>query len=418
MPMEESHRLIQWWTRVKALQLSTRETSTPLEGVVRQLHDELCLAWEELQAYEEEVVRQQEALVTSLQDVEVERQRSQELFDLVPTAYLITDAHGTIHQANRAAGSLLQRPPTWLEGKPLRVLLAHEAQAAWWRQLAQLQAGQGVDGWEMQLQRKNQPPVVVACSVAPARDPKGEVVRLHWVLDDLTAHKRLEAHLQAEVRAKEVLLTEVQHRMKNHLQLILSLLDLQAEMSSDAKVRAILEDSQQRIQTIGLLHEFLSPSRDLAQVNMADYLQRLSTQLAQSHTATSQRLTLTCELEAVVLPVQTAVSCGLILNELLSNALKHAFPRGQHGEVTIMLREAPPGTAMLTVRDTGRGFPEGIDFRTTGSLGLQVVSLLAEQLGGQLDLTRGQGTQFTLTFPFTSVQKGTDGHIASPGPDR
>jgi two-component sensor histidine kinase len=144
---------------------------------------------------------------------------------------------------------------------------------------------------------------------------------------------------------------------------------------------------------------------DLARVNAADYLRRLSTRLFEAYGA-AERIALQLEANAVRLEVNTAIPCGLILNELLSNALKYAFPDGRAGEVHIALRQACPDTCVLTVRDTGIGFPEDIDFRHTNSLGWQLICVLTEQLGGSIALERDNGTTVTVTFPLPEVASG------------
>jgi PAS domain S-box-containing protein len=212
-------------------------------------------------------------------------------------------------------------------------------------------------------------------------------------------HYRAERELRAALREKEVLLQEIHHRVKNNLQVVASLLDMQAEAVADPRVRAAFEDSQARLHAMALIHEQLYQGASLAQLNAADYLRRLSTRLFETYRRPDGRITLELDVEEIALEINVAIPCGLMLNELLSNALKHAFPGGRPGAVAITLRQAPPGTCVLTVRDTGVGLPEGLDIRQTDSLGLQLVSLLITQLEGTLTLERGGGTTFKLTFP-------------------
>jgi len=216
------------------------------------------------------------------------------------------------------------------------------------------------------------------------------------------AHSRAyeaERELRAALREKEVLVQEIHHRVKNNLQVVVSLLDMQAEAVADPRVRAAFEDSQARLQAIALIHEQLSQGVSLTRLDAANYLRRLSTRLFETYSPPDGRITLELEVEEIALDGNVAIPCGLMLNELLSNALKHAFPGGRSGTVIITLRQEPPGTCMLTVRDTGVGLPEGLDIRQTDSLGLQLVSRLIEQLGGILTLVRGGGTTVKLTFP-------------------
>jgi two-component sensor histidine kinase len=223
---------------------------------------------------------------------------------------------------------------------------------------------------------------------------------------DIAQRQRIEeelrdsqARLQTALQEKEILLTEVYHRIKNNLQVISSLLDLQADMVADPQVRALFEDSQQRIQAVSLIHENLSETNNVRSIPAAEYIHRLSTRVFQAYTSPGGRVTLSIQADPVWVDVKNALPCGLIVNELLSNSLKYAFPGGQSGEITIALRATSEGHMLLIVRDTGVGFPAGVDFRHTDSLGLQLVCLLTEQLGGTIELERASGTQWTLRFP-------------------
>jgi two-component sensor histidine kinase len=208
-----------------------------------------------------------------------------------------------------------------------------------------------------------------------------------------------QARLQTALQEKEILLKEVYHRIKNNLQVISSLLDLQADMVADPQVRALFEDSQQRIQAVSLIHENLSETNNVKSIPAAEYIHRLSTRVFQAYTSPGGRVTLSIQADPVWIDVKNAIPCGLIVNELLSNSLKYAFPDDRGGEITVAMRVASEGQILLIVRDTGVGFPADMDFRHAGSLGLQLVCLLTEQLGGTIELERASGTQWTLRFP-------------------
>jgi PAS domain S-box-containing protein len=240
-------------------------------------------------------------------------------------------------------------------------------------------------------------------SCYPVRLPEGLLLGLGIVVIDITERRLMEERLQMSLQEKEVLLKEIHHRVKNNLQIISSLLDLQADTLSDPQVRTLFEDSQQRIQAMALIHESLYQSDDLAHIDAAQYIGRLCARLGQAYGPLTERVSIKVQAEEIRLEVQTAIACGLILQELLSNGLKYAFPDGRSGEIHIMLRLAPEQQAVLTVRDTGVGLPEELDFHTADSLGLQLVCLLTEQLRGTMALERNGGTQWVLTFPIAGV---------------
>jgi PAS domain S-box-containing protein len=221
--------------------------------------------------------------------------------------------------------------------------------------------------------------------------------------EELAQRRQAETQLTASLREKEILLKEVHHRVKNNLQIVSSLLELQSDALDDAALLAQFRDSQDRIRSMALVHETLYQSQELARLDLARYIHTLSAQLVQSYTIDPQRISVQIQVTQVVLDMDQAIPCGLILNELLSNAFKYAFPQNRTGEVHIELHANTAQQAALMVRDNGIGFPDEIDFRHTESLGLQLVTMLTEQLQGTITLERADGTTFTLTFPVRNI---------------
>lgn len=218
-----------------------------------------------------------------------------------------------------------------------------------------------------------------------------------------------EAAVRASLREKEALLKEVHHRVKNNLQVITSLLRLEAGRSLQPNVVAVLAEMQSRVLSMALLHETLYRSDNLALVDLAAYLERLGHQIVRS-LAPAAGITLQLDVEPIPLDLDQAVPCGLIVNELMSNALKHAFPNGSRGDIRITARLVDGGPALrLSVADSGAGLPADFDEARTRSLGLQLVSDLARQLHGTLDISSAHGTTFSLTF----IPKSTVGHQES-----
>jgi two-component sensor histidine kinase len=262
---------------------------------------------------------------------------------------------------------------------------------------AELKANGVCTPFEKEYLRKDGHRVPVLIGVARLEDTPEQCVGFAL---DLSERWRLEAQLRASLQEKEVLLKEVHHRVKNNLQVVASLLDIQADTIEDRSLRAVFEDSQQRIQSIALIHESLYQSGDVvAQVRAADYLPRLSQQLFEAYRSPGDRFTLRVDAEPVWLEVATAIPCGLLVTELVTNSFKHAFPDGLVGEIHMTLRQDPPGTCVLIVGDTGVGLPEGLDVRAPESLGWQLVHLLTEQLRGTVALESHEGTTVTITFP-------------------
>ena len=195
--------------------------------------------------------------------------------------------------------------------------------------------------------------------VAPI--PEAGYVNLYT--SDITERKRAEERIKASLREKEVLLKEIHHRVKNNLQVISSLVSLQADGLADPTLRDLFQDVRDRVRSMALVHEKLYQSANLARVEFADYARSLLALPLAGPRRRRGRVRLTLDLEPVSLSVETAVPCGLILNELVSNALKHAFPGGRGGEVAVALHAGPDGRVRLRVRDNGVGLPAGLDWR-------------------------------------------------------
>ncbi len=215
---------------------------------------------------------------------------------------------------------------------------------------------------------------------------------------DITDLKHAEAQIKASLAEKEVLLKEIHHRVKNNLQIVMSLLRLQASRISDPKTLTVLKDSQNRIRVMALIHEKLYQAEDLARSDFGSYVRSLTTNLFRSYADELHRIDLYIQVSEFRLEMDTAIPCGLIINELVSNSLKHAFPANRKGEITVNFSLNSDNQYVLVINDNGIGLPEGLDFRNTNSLGLQLVCTLALQLKATIALDRDAGTRFTLVF--------------------
>ncbi len=226
----------------------------------------------------------------------------------------------------------------------------------------------------------------------------GQAFRFTGTVQDITDRKRADEALRASLAEKEVLLKEIHHRVKNNMQVISSLLALQADRSQDVAMCSVLQDVSHRVRSMALVHEKLYQSPDMARVEFAEYAQSLLNYLWRAYGTVASGVRLGTDLEPVLLSVNAAVPCGLILNELVSNALKHAFRGRASGQVTVSLRGGPEGCVCLRVRDNGTGLPTGLNWRQADSLGLRLVQILAGQLRATVEVSSGEGTEFTVTI--------------------
>ncbi len=236
----------------------------------------------------------------------------------------------------------------------------------------------------------------IAVNYNPYRGESGEVTHAVVVSHDLTERKQDEDAIHASLKEKEMLLKEIHHRVKNNLQVISSLLNLQSNSIESKETRELLRESQNRVRSMALIHEKLYQSESLAQVQFAEYLRNLTRDLFRSYSAGGVGLKL--QAEDIPLDVDTAIPCGLIINELVSNALKYAFPGGRTGDLHISFLKISRERCALTVTDNGVGLPPEVDVKNPKTLGLQLVNMLVNQLHGTLDVVTDGGSTFMVTF--------------------
>ncbi|KYK32367.1 MAG: PAS domain S-box protein [Theionarchaea archaeon] len=252
-----------------------------------------------------------------------------------------------------------------------------------------------VKDMELHLKKKDGTPIIISDTATAVYDTDGTLLYFDGVLEDITERKRAEGQIRESLREKEVLLQELHHRVKNNMQIISSLLNLQAGYIGDDHLLEVFKESQNRIKSMALVHERLYESKDMARIDFKAYVQSLTNSLFQSYSAGD--ITLKTDVKDISLTIDNAIPCGLIINELVSNSLKHAFP-DKKGEITIALHPLEGNKVELIVSDNGCGMPD-IDFRSTKSLGLCLVAILAEdQLKGKITLDRTRGIAFHITF--------------------
>ncbi len=205
--------------------------------------------------------------------------------------------------------------------------------------------------------------------------------------------------LKSSLAEKEVLLKEIHHRVKNNMQIISSLLSLQASQIKDEKLIKMFSESQNRIKSMSLIHESLYKSGDLSQINFSEYIKNLTNILISSYGIDKDQVRMVQDIGDVFLDIHRSIPLGLIINELISNSLKHAFPDNRSGKIFIHMHTDSKGLHVLEIRDTGVGFPDNIDFRRTTSLGMQLVTGLVQQIQGTIKLVRDKGTAWIIEFP-------------------
>jgi len=236
-------------------------------------------------------------------------------------------------------------------------------------------------------------------TISPIKDAEGKVVAFAGISRDITERKRSEELIRSSLLEKETLLREIHHRVKNNMQVISSLLRLQSRYAKDKDDIEFFKDSQNRISSMALVHEKLYQSNNFTKIDFNVYAKDLIKSIFHSYETISSRIIPSIKVENVSLGIDSAIPCGLIINELVTNSLKHAFPDGRKGEIKIFMRRTGENEYSLVVCDNGVGIAQGIDFDNSSSLGLHLVKILAQnQLNGNINLNRDHGTEIKINF--------------------
>jgi PAS domain S-box-containing protein len=346
--------------------------------------------------------------------------------EAAPTGMLMMNDAGVIVLVNAQVEKLFGYPRAELLGQRIELLIPERYRA----RHPQFREDFFVDpkaramggGRELHGLRKDGSEIPVEIGLNPLQTPEG-----HFVLSsvvDITERKRADrerenlleqlralnadlerrvsertSQLSATLREREVLLQEIHHRVKNNLQVISSLMNMQVRQLHDTSSRDALEECQTRVQAIALIHEKLYQSRDYSRVPFSEYVKSLASSIFAATGISPSAVNLRLEMQEVSLGVDKAIPCGLILNELITNALKHAFPAPRLGTVSVELSRDGDGRVTISVSDNGTGMPENFDLNHSPSLGLSLVHTLVEQLEGHIDIVRDSGTTFRVAFP-------------------
>jgi PAS domain S-box-containing protein len=259
-------------------------------------------------------------------------------------------------------------------------------------------SGESKTDVELECARKDDNSISTMMATAPLLNADGNIQGIMATFADISDLIAAENQIKASLEEKEVLLREVHHRVKNNLQIISSLMSLQSEYTQEPETLKMFQESKNRVRSMALIHEKLYQSKDMAHIDFGEYLKSLVEMLLTFYKEQNKDIKVSLNCDNVDLEIDTAISMGLIVNELLSNCFKHAFSGRTGGEVEINLSKDTENY-LLEVADNGVGIPEGIDFRNTESLGLQIVQTLTIQLKGTLEHENEGGTKFKLSFP-------------------
>jgi PAS domain S-box-containing protein len=328
-------------------------------------------------------------------------ERFRQVVESAPSAMVMIGPAGKIEMVNAQAEAVFGYPRAELLGQPIEMLVPERyrkghpgLRTAFFQAPVSRPMGAGRDLFGM---RKDGSEFPIEIGLNPIETDEGTMVLSAIV--DISDRKQKEERIHAALKEKDILLGEIHHRVKNNLQVVYSLLDLQTDQISDPRMLDVLRESQNRIRSMALIHQTLYESKDFVEVDFSSFLETLVPTLISSYGADIESIELKINAVEVQLPINSAIPCGLVVNELISNSLKHAFPDGRRGQIKIDLAREGEGRAILSVSDDGVGIPEDFDLDQTNTLGLQLITLLADQLGADLSIQRSAPTRFVLRFP-------------------
>jgi PAS domain S-box-containing protein len=377
-------------TRLMEAEAELARINQNLEEIVR----------ERTRALEEEVAQRMHAE----KDVQDALRYTRSVIEANPDLMVVLDRDGTVLDVNAAAESLTGNPREQLIGtRYFRFLVDDGTHTDAFARLLEL----GKIEKTIQIQRNDGHATPVSVNATVIRGSPGTgMQRIIVSGHDITRQKQDEEAIRASLDEKVVLLREVHHRVKNNLQIIISLTNLQMRQTDDLGVKQIMAETQNRVRAMSLVHEKLYRSENLSQIDFADYTHFLATQLFSFYGTDTRRVRLDLSIGKIMVDINTAVPLGLLMNELVSNALKHAFPNGRKG--TISISGGYEGDLItLIIRDNGVGIPEELDWKNTTSLGMRLVTSLIDQVDGTITLDRKDGTTFTVTVKREPAAGGT-----------
>lgn len=242
----------------------------------------------------------------------------------------------------------------------------------------------------------------ISTTLTPIYNEFGKLKKLVFVDTDITSGKLLQKQIEESLKEKEVLLKEIHHRVKNNLQIIISLLNLQSGYIKDETTLKAVQDGQNRVRSMALVHEKFYQAEELSEIDFGEYVEKLTQYIYQSYGDKTDRVKMIIESDHVGLDMDTAMPSGLLVNEIVSNAYKYAFPGDARGEIRISIRKQD-GKIIYRIADNGVGLPPEINLEQSESLGMQLIQALTAQLDGELSVSREKGTEFKISFAYPKV---------------
>jgi len=341
----------------------------------------------------------------AVQQLNIQKSYFQEFFESSPEAILILDQNDKVVNINHGFEKLFMYRLDEVRGKSRdEILVPENLQDEASIMMKQLHEGEVVK--LETIRRRKDGSLVDVLILGNHIDLGPDMGGGYLIYSDISARKRSEEQTMASLLEKETLLKEIHHRVKNNLQVVSSLLYLQSKSIKDKNVAAIFKECQNRVKSISLIHEKLYQTKDLSRIDFDKYIRSLVSYLFKSFDVNPENISLRIRSENIFMSTDTAIPCGLIINELVTNSLKYAFPNSRKGSINIEVTYHADNTFTMVIEDNGIGLPENVDLQHTDSLGLLLVQSLVNQLDAVVELERTGGTKFKITFSILKYKGG------------
>ncbi|MGA1874780.1 MAG: histidine kinase dimerization/phosphoacceptor domain -containing protein [bacterium] len=325
-------------------------------------------------------------LYTQKREIEKSRDYIHNILASMHDALMVTNPQGVIEKVNKATTKLLGYDQGELIGKSIG-LIVEKAEDVFYKE-------------ERTLLAKSGRRIPVLFSRSLMRNEAGGMKGMVFVATDISDRKQAEEKIKASLEEKELLLRELYHRTKNNMQVIVSLIMLQSNYIKDERVLQTFREIENRIKSMALVHKNLYQSKSLSKIDLKQYVEELAQNLLKSYNTPSGQISLKFSAgKSIFISIDTAVPCGLVINEILSNSLQHAFPGDRKGEITMSLHTTDTNEIEIRIADNGIGVPQDFDFRKTNSLGFElIISLIEKQLNGEVKINTDQGMEIRFRF--------------------
>lgn len=343
------------------------------------------------------VLEETKNVVKSTGDSVIENNFFEQIYKSTPEAILILDENNIVVDSNPSFEKLFLFKGHEIKGKFMEDQIVPEHfQNESKDMFDKISSGENVQKESIRTKRDGRPVnvLITGCRIKLSENKYGSCL----IYIDISKHKRSEEQMRSSLVEKEVLIREIHHRVKNNLQIISSLLHIQSSKITNDEMVSMFMDCQNRVKSIALIHEKLYQTNSFTRVDFDSYTMNLVYYLFRMFDVKSNKVSIRMNVENVFLPMDTAIPCGLIINELITNSLKHAFTDDKHGEILIQAVYHSDNKFTLTIKDNGRGIPEDVDFNKSKTVGFNLINSLVRQLGGNLKINRNEGTEFNITF--------------------